>query len=283
MGIFDWDNYKNGPSSDGANALAAINPIGWGGALWNAATGESGWSGSIKGTAALGALAYGGGSMIGGFSGSGAAAGASGTGAAASGAAGGAAGGSSMSWLAPLVGGGMSAFGQYQANQQNAQIADKQMQFQANMSNTAHQREVNDLKAAGLNPILSANAGASTPTGAGAVMENTLAASAQSAKDMVQMKMQQEMQQAQMAQIAAGIDSTMATTRNTNMDTAKKAQEIRTMGKDAVQGDIWQGVQKWFMQRQREANQSGARWRDDMKINDSNKDEIRRSLQFGRP
>ena len=77
---------------------------------------------------------------------------------------------------AALTGGVFSAYGARQQQSFDREQSATQMRFQERMSSSAHQREVADLRLAGLNPILSGTGGrgARSPAGARATGQNIL-------------------------------------------------------------------------------------------------------------
>ena len=73
------------------------------------------------------------------------------------------------SWLKKESGAGLTA-ADVAANQFNADEAQKQRDWEEHMSSTAYQRQVADMRAAGVNPAMAMNgtSGASTPSGSAA-------------------------------------------------------------------------------------------------------------------
>lgn len=85
------------------------------------------------------------------------------------------------SWIPGAVAGALGLGGQFMANSANVALSRAQMRFQERMSNTAVQRRVKDLIAAGLNPMLGFEGAASSPEGSMPRMESVGGAGVSSA------------------------------------------------------------------------------------------------------
>lgn len=124
-----------------------------------------------------------------------------------------------MDPLTSIVTGGAvlaNTAGTVYSNKKNAELAQKQMDFQERMSSTAHQREVEDLKSAGLNPILSAGgSGASAPSGAKADIKSPTESTPSTVMQGLQTVNQKKLMEAEVT--------------NKQINNAKTAEEIKNL------------------------------------------------------
>ena len=118
-----------------------------------------------------------------------------------------------------LAGDAMSYAGQQSANQTNIALANQNEAWQTQMSNTQMQRRVADLKAAGLNPLLSVQSGgASMPSVSMPTVQNAGAAFG-NVGNQVSSAMQMSLLDAQKKAIEAQATQANASARNTDANT----------------------------------------------------------------
>jgi hypothetical protein len=146
-------------------------------------------------------------------------------------------------WMLPAAIGGAALLGYKGAQDTNAasaQAAQAQIDFQREMSNTAFQRQVQDLKSAGINPMMATHlGGSSTPQGAMPQFINPGAVAAQSAASFgsavssaasaEQMGIQGGLTKAQIKQVDAATDKIREEIQNIPLEGNRLKQLIFVM------------------------------------------------------
>lgn len=177
-----------------------------------------------------------------------------------------------LAGIGSIAGGAMASSGQEAANQANLQAqreanaqsftnANAQMQFQERMSNTAYQRAVGDMQAAGINPMLAiSQGGASTPAGAmaqagapkfeneKAALGKGIAESLSSGMSVANMRKDLDIKDNQNSLLAAQKQSELA--RQTDLLNSAKKTAMETDLLEAQKASIASGAKLQDMQNQ---------------------------------
>lgn len=140
-----------------------------------------------------------------------------------------------MPLLETLGAAGISAAGGLAASALGVHESRQNRRFQRDMSNTAYQRTMEDMRKAGLNPILAAKlGGASTPPGSAAQVHDAITPAVQTALQAASAQSQIQLQREQ-------ANLVKAQTADTNASAAVKQIEAKRMA-DLLPGEM--GLQK---------------------------------------
>lgn len=133
-----------------------------------------------------------------------------------------------MIWGA-IIGAGASLIGGMMANKDKQGSADSANEFSERMSSTSYQRGMEDMRLAGLNPMLAyKQGGASSPTGAMAQPQDVVSPAVATAQAGLNLSSNLKTQRVQRSQTKAMTQATYQNAINTHYDTQVKKANFTT-------------------------------------------------------